>query len=622
MSIPGPEDLDAAPPSAPDARVRKAGLFSRRGLKSPAEALQPEQAPPPPPLKRRPGLLSAFSGFLSFLLVACFAAGFGFVASQSRLREPGPLGSDKVLYIAPGTDVPEIIARLESEGIIDSPLLLNTALLVEGSRGRLKAGEYLFRQNASLREVMDTLVNGRQILHSVTIPEGLTSEQIAQRLRDNDFLSGDIREIPKEGSLLPETYKVSRGMARADLLRKMQDDQRKVLEQVWSRRNQDLPIRSQLELVTLASIVEKETGKADERPRVASVFVNRLNKRMRLQSDPTIVYGLVGGRGTLGRGILRTELEKYTPYNTYAVDGLPPGPIANPGRAALEAVSNPSRTSDLYFVADGTGGHVFADSLDAHNRNVVRWRQIEKDARDRGAPEVDRVQPPAAGTPLGGPAVPRPDQRGDSGPAAFGTLAAFAAPPLGIELPQLQPGNAQITRLSPSMPPLSAMRPDVPDPVAPVETALVAVQRASKPAADATEAKLESKPATSAVSTLSFGPAIDEVVRVRGVNAGNDLDGPVAGDDGADQATYPVSPTRRADQKARASRFGLGNGTDALPPLAEPAPVATGLAALQLGEPRRPRAFDASEGTPLDPLRDKTWDLNSAKTVPNALSYR
>jgi UPF0755 protein len=212
-------------------------------------------------------------------------------------------------------------------------------------------------------------------------------------------LTGEVNETPREGTLLPDTWKFERGMTRQELINRMQRAQREVLNQVWARRTPDLPIKTPQELVILASIVEKETGRADERTRVAGVFINRLAKRMKLQSDPTIVYGLVGGQGTLGRGILRSEIEKATPYNTYVIEGLPPGPIANPGRAALEAVANPSRTKDLYFVADGTGGHVFADTLDGHNRNVARWRQVEKSRLEanKASPEsvVDRVEPPA-----------------------------------------------------------------------------------------------------------------------------------------------------------------------------------------------------------------------------------
>ena len=279
-------------PTAAAARTqrRSSGFFNRRSMRSPNEALQPEAAPPPPPppSKRRP-TLSAVSGFMSFLLVMAIGAMVALLMAQQRLRAPGPLTQDTTVFIPPGTDVPDMLGQLERNGVIDSPMMMQAALVVEGSRGKLKYGEYLFKQKASLRDVIDTLVLGRQVLHPITIPEGLTSEQIVQRLRDSEVLTGDIREIPKEGSLLPETYKVSRGWSRNDLIKRMQDDQKRILEQIWARRTADAPVRSPFELVTLASIVEKETGKADERPRVAGVFANRLKKRMRLQSDPTIV---------------------------------------------------------------------------------------------------------------------------------------------------------------------------------------------------------------------------------------------------------------------------------------------------------------------------------------------
>lgn len=373
--------------------------------RSPKEALQPDTPPPPPlpPSRRRPAL-SAMSGFLSFLLTVAIAAVAGVVWADHRLSEPGPLSANKVVYIAPGTEVPDIIAGLERDGVIDSPFLLNATLLAEGTRSKVKAGEYMFKQSASLREVIDTLVSGKQVLHAITVPEGLTSEQIVDRLKESDVLIGDVIDIPKEGSLLPETYKVTRGTTRADVVRKMQEDQRRAVDQIWSRRAANLPLRSPYELVTLASLVEKETGKVDERPRVASVFLNRLKKGMRLQSDPTVAYGLAGGKGAPGRTITKPELDKPTPYNTYLIDGLPPGPIANPGRAALEAVANPSRTQDLYFVADGTGGHVFAETLDQHNRNVQRWRQIEKDVKDKSG----QPAPGAGGATPQEPAQPAP----------------------------------------------------------------------------------------------------------------------------------------------------------------------------------------------------------------------
>ncbi len=406
-------------------------FFGRANLRTPQEALQPEAAPPPPPepgkrpSQRRPAL-SAISGFLSFLMFAAIGGVVMFAAAERKLSAPGPLAADKVVFIAPRTEVVDIIDQLSSAGVIDQPTLLKASLWLEGRWSQVKAGEYMFKREASLRDVIDLLVSGRQLLHSVTIPEGLTSEQIVARLKEIEILAGDVRQIPPEGTMLPETYRVPRGMSRNDLIRKMQLDHNRLVDQIWEKRAPNLPIRSKYEMVTLASIVEKETGRADERTRVASVFHNRLNRRMRLQSDPTIVYGIVGGKGTLGRPIQRGEITRPTAYNTYVIEGLPPGPIANPGRAALEAVANPSRTTDLFFVADGTGGHVFAETLDQHNRNVARWREIEREMRDRqeAAPvSVDRAAPDEGAAPA--PAAPRQPQRRSQAPAqrAFGALS-------------------------------------------------------------------------------------------------------------------------------------------------------------------------------------------------------
>ena len=589
-------------PSAPTAR---GGIFARRrSLKSPSEALQPEAAPPPPEpkkKKRREGALSAFSGFLSFLVVLCVAGGAGLVLMQRKMREPGPLPNDKVVYVAPGTEVPDIIALLEKEGVIDNSALLNIELLVEGARSKLKAGEYLFRQNASLREVLDTLVNGRQILHAVTIPEGLTSQQIVERLRASEVLVGDIKDIPPEGSLLPETYKVARGTNVRDLVRKMQDSEKKLLERVWAQRNPDVPLRSPHELLTLASIVEKETGKADERPRVAAVFINRLNKRMRLQSDPTIVYGLVGGRGTLGRGILASEVQKWTPYNTYAIDGLPPGPIANPGRAALEAVANPSRTQELYFVADGTGGHVFSSSLDEHNRNVVRWRQIE---REKGAAtNVDR----AVGAPAPAPSTPtRPGQRSEAEPAAnFGRLTTLAADPEDIAPPEPKLAAAdagkEIERVAPSLMSTDELK----------ELASFAPQPWTKhrPLSNHVIETDEQAPQGKFVANFD-----DPGIKVRGVDGDDTLDGPEAVP--TSQDLYPVPAKTLAEQRAQAAKLGLASAAPAEAAIAAAAPHAPQAAGI-----RKPVAFDASEGTAIDPLRNKSWDLNSPKSVSNALAF-
>jgi UPF0755 protein len=360
-------------------------------------------------------MLSAFSGFLTLLIAIAIAAVFGISILDREVSAPGPLQADKVVQIPRNTGTSEIAELLRREGVITQPMLFEAYALLNRQRGQLKAGEFLFKAGASIDDAIDTLVQGKAILHSFTVPEGLTSEQVVARLRDNDILTGEITEVPREGTLLPDTYKFERGMTRQQLVNAMQSAHRQSLNQVWQRRAPDLPVKTPQELVILASIVEKETGRADERTRVAGVFINRLVKRMRLQSDPTIVYGLVGGKGTLGRGILRSEIEQATPYNTYVIDGLPPSPIANPGRAALEAVANPSRTKELYFVADGSGGHVFAETYEQHLKNVARWRQTEK-ARAAGSEEqIDRVEPAL------------PETRGDAGGPVPAGAGAFAA---------------------------------------------------------------------------------------------------------------------------------------------------------------------------------------------------
>jgi UPF0755 protein len=268
-----------------------------------------------------------------------------------------------------------------------------------------------------MAKVLQTMVEGRSVQYSVTIPEGLTSQQIVQRLKDSAVLTGDITTVPAEGTLLPETYKVTRGWTREQILQRMSAAHKRLVDEIWAKRAPDLPIKTQAEFVTLASIVEKETGKADERARVAGVFVNRLRKRMRLQSDPTIVYGLMGGKGPLGRPLLKVEMDEPNPYNTYQIDGLPPGPIANPGRASLEATAHPMKTNELYFVADGTGGHVFAETLDEHAKNVAHWRNIERQNAAQPAsapapspapePQPEIAQPVSPPVPAAAPEAPK-----------------------------------------------------------------------------------------------------------------------------------------------------------------------------------------------------------------------
>jgi UPF0755 protein len=279
------------------------------------------------------------------------------------------------------------------------------SVLALKARTELKFGEYLFAKHASVRDVLETMVEGKVVQHPITVPEGLTSEQTVQVLLDSDFLTGNINAIPREGSLLPGTYNESRGVAREQVIQRMQAAQARLLKDTWEHRNPDLPLKTPEQLVILASIIEKETGKPEERTRVAAVFVNRLKQKMKLQSDPTIIYGLVFGKGKLDHPITKSEKEQPTPYNTYVIDGLPPGPITNPGRAALEAAANPARTKELFFVADGTGGHSFSDSYDQHQKNVGKLRTIEQEAKDSS---TDNVLAPARAAAPGKPGTPAP----------------------------------------------------------------------------------------------------------------------------------------------------------------------------------------------------------------------
>ena len=328
-------------------------------------------------------------------------AGGAYVYGKKLIEAPGPLLEDKVVNIPARAGKRDIADTLQREGVIDvNPWAFIGSVFALRASSELKPGEYSFQKNASLRDVIATIVEGKVVQHAVTIPEGLTSEQILTRLADNDIFAGTVREIPREGTLLPETYKFPRGTTRDQVIQRMQQTQKRVLAEIWERRNPDIPVKAPEQWVTLASIVEKETGKADERSRVAAVFVNRLRQKIKLQSDPTIIYGLVGGKGTLGRPIKRSEIQQPSPYNTYVVDGLPPGPIANPGRASLEAAANPARTRDLFFVADGTGGHTFTETYDQHQKNVAKLRTLEKQIQnDTVEPAADDSQPGAAGAP-------------------------------------------------------------------------------------------------------------------------------------------------------------------------------------------------------------------------------
>jgi UPF0755 protein len=407
--------------------------------RSPRAALEPEQVPPPPKRSERARnpFVVAGNAIITIVLVLMIGVGGGYIYGRQKIEAPGPLQDDKIVNIPARAGMTDIAEILQREGVIDNNrwAFIGSVFALK-ARSELKPGEYSFQKNASLRDDIGTMVEGKVVQHAVTIPEGLTSEQIVTRLTDNDIFAGTVREIPREGTLLPETYKFPRGTTREQVIQRMQQTQKRVLAEIWERRNPDIPVKTAEQLITLASIVEKETGKADERSRVAAVFVNRLRQKIKLQSDPTIIYGLVGGKGTLGRPIKRSEIQQPSPYNTYVIDGLPPGPIANPGRASLEAAANPARTRDLFFVADGTGGHAFTETYDQHQKNVAKLRASEKQIQnDTVEPADDPAPPPAASAPADAnptatttpkPAAPKKPAR----PARQGAAQSTATPPV------------------------------------------------------------------------------------------------------------------------------------------------------------------------------------------------
>jgi UPF0755 protein len=388
-------------------------LSRRDGLRprSPAEALEPGRAPPRPHGVRQrkesramSGIARIVSGILTVLLVVMVSAGGLTLLVGHLYNKTGPLTVSQTVVIPKGTSSNKIADELEEEGVVTSRWAFMINYLVQ-SRMRpeevtLKHGEYLFKPGVSIREVIEILSEGKSVQYKVTIPEGLTSQQIVDRLKAEENLSGEITQIPAEGSILPETYSIEKGMSRQDLLDRMQLKQKQALARAWERRSKETPLQSPEEAVILASIIEKETGRADERERIAGVFTNRLRKGMPLQSDPTILYGIYGGGVQWGKPILQSEKETRNGHNTYQMKGLPSTPICNPGRPALEAALNPAEHGDLFFVADGTGGHIFSATLKDHNAAVVNWRKTEKEIRARQAAAAQDTTPQPAANPV------------------------------------------------------------------------------------------------------------------------------------------------------------------------------------------------------------------------------
>lgn len=345
---------------------------------------------------RKTAFLAATATFSLFLIAALVAAWSVFYAPGPSARD----GETTIVTLPSGAGVSAIAANLKASGVIRSTDMFKAAASITGADRKLRAGEYEVPSGASLRQVLVLLVSGKVVRHYVTLPEGWSSAQAVDILMRQPILTGAVDEVPEEGTLWPDTYEVSRGETRASIIARMQRARDENLTRLWATRGPNSVVRSLDEAVILASIVEKETGVAAERPRVAAVFSNRLRMGMRLESDPTIVYGITKGR-PLGRGLRRSEIDRHTDWNTYQIDGLPPTPIANPGRDAIAAVLNPPVSEDIFFVADGTGGHAFARTYPEHQANVARWRAIER--RRQGLPPEPAAPVLPQATPEGVP---------------------------------------------------------------------------------------------------------------------------------------------------------------------------------------------------------------------------
>ncbi len=314
---------------------------------------------------------------LTFIILAAIVFGGVVGWGRAQFYAVGPLNEPVFITVNSGDNLTRITPRLVEAGAISNAEIFRLGARYTELASQLKFGEYEIPAGASMEEILLVLTSGRSIQYKVTIAEGLTSYQVVQVLLADPVLTGELPTIPPEGALAPNTYLFGRGATRDSIIEIMTKAQLDILTTAWINRSADHPVQSAEDLLILASIIEKETGLAEEREQVASVFVNRLRLGMRLQTDPTVIYGITLGREILGRPIFQSELDRETPYNTYRIDGLPPTPIANPGRAAIEAAANPDDTPYIFFVADGSGGHAFATNLADHNANVARWRALE-----------------------------------------------------------------------------------------------------------------------------------------------------------------------------------------------------------------------------------------------------
>jgi UPF0755 protein len=358
--------------------------------------------------------LLAWSFFMAGLLITGLG-GAGYWLYRDSLRA-GPLAEPRTLVIRPHTGIAGIAQSLADGGVIRYELAFEVVARLSGRGTALKAGEYEFPAGTSPVQALDILTAGKTVKHRLTIPEGLTSAEIAALVRDAPALDGEVGKVPEEGELLPDTYIYSYGDSRSELLARMRHDMEHAVEQLWHERRPELPLVTPQEAVILASIVEKETAREEERPHVAGVYANRLRLGMRLQADPTVIYALSRDGGKIDRPLNHADLALNSPYNTYVNKGLPPGPIANPGKASLRAAMRPEHTEDLYFVADGSGGHIFAKTLADQTRNVAQYRRSAA-MEPNGGPPIEEPPPPeippATAHPLGMPvpaAAPHPSR--------------------------------------------------------------------------------------------------------------------------------------------------------------------------------------------------------------------
>lgn len=347
-------------------------------------------------------MLSYFRWVLFFVALFATLMGGALYLGHSMLVAEGPLRATKTVVIPRGAGPVTMAKVLQEEGIISHARLFRIALMVDPSPKPIKAGEYEVPARTSMQALVELLQSGKVVQRRLTVPEGVTTAEVLELVRKTEALTGEITLDVKEGDLLPETYFYSRDDTRDGLLSRMKEEMEKTLDAAWRKRAPGLPLANRREALVLASIIEKETAIPAERARVAAVFINRLRRRMKLESDPTTIYGLTAGKAPLNRELTRADLQSTSPYNTYAVTGLPPGPICNPGRASIVAATNPARDRSLYFVADGQGGHAFATTLLEHNRNVARWREIQRE-------RLEQSQSPTPGQPTTpvAPATPR-----------------------------------------------------------------------------------------------------------------------------------------------------------------------------------------------------------------------